>query len=512
MKDNNHTGHNGLSVLARESQVLPVIPPPVEAPSILVVDDDAGSRTALTALLQSPEYGIVAAASGGEALRQLLRHDFAVVLLDVQMPGMDGFEVARLIRQRERSRDTPIIFLTGAHIDLGSVFRGYAVGAVDYLVKPPDADALCSKVAVFVALQRASTALRHEISVRKTAEGQVRALAEDLRALAARAEQVREEERSSLSREIHDQLGQQLTALKMELKWIHARLPAGRDGLAARVDAAMHLVDETVETARRIATGLRPAISDQLGLAAAIEWQVQDFRRRSGLRCRLQLPRTFPPLDQDRATAMFRVLQELLSNVLRHAEATRVTVTLQARAGAVALVVEDNGKGMGQTLPSGAHALGFLGMQERLRPFGGTVGVEARRTSGARVTATIPLAEGNGFVETSARPVAESPPSDRVQAPLKRAGTALARSVQGATGEGSGEPLSSREMEVLRMVAAGQANKVIASALGISVRTVEVHRSRILHKTGARSMLELALSLAGEAQKTGEGGSHPVVD
>ena len=388
----NKNGRKGFGPARPDPSVSERQPIPGGEPCILIVDDDAGSRQALEALLQGEEHATLTAATGEEALRRLLQREFAVVLLDVQLPGMDGFEVARLIRQRERSRDTPIIFLTGAEIDVGSVFRGYAAGAVDYLLKPPDPDMLRSKVAVFVALQRASASLRQEISVRKAAEEQVRIYAENLSALAGRAEQIREEERASLSREIHDQLGQQLTALKMELKWMAGRLPGNDVELAARIEAAMQLVDETVDTARRIATGLRPAISDQLGLAAAIEWQVQDFRRRSGMRCRLQLPPTFPPLDQEHATAMFRVLQELLSNVLRHAEATRVSVTLQARADAVVLVVEDNGKGM-QVPPSGAHALGFLGMQERLRPLGGTLEVDAGRTSGARVTATVPLAQ-----------------------------------------------------------------------------------------------------------------------
>src|SRR5579884_1329732 len=128
--------------------------------SVLLVDDHEENLCALEAILEHQDLRLVKATSGAEALRQLLREDFALILLDVAMPGMDGFEVASLVKQRERSRHVPIIFLTAASKDVASVYKGYAVGAVDYLMKPLDPDVVRAKVAVFVELYRRGEQIR----------------------------------------------------------------------------------------------------------------------------------------------------------------------------------------------------------------------------------------------------------------------------------------------------------------------------------------------------------------
>src|SRR6195256_3653243 len=178
--------------------------------SILIVDDDRGNLMALQELLQGLGQNLVLAHSGEEALRCVLKQDFAVILLDVRMPGVDGFETARLIRERQRSRHTPVIFVTGATEDVGSVFRGYEVGAVDYIVKPLIPEVLKSKVAVFIELYAKNVALA------QTGE-RLRESEENLRALAVRMRSVREDEQIRIAREIHDELGQALTGLKMDL-------------------------------------------------------------------------------------------------------------------------------------------------------------------------------------------------------------------------------------------------------------------------------------------------------
>jgi signal transduction histidine kinase len=363
----------------------------MSAAAILAVDDDPKTLMALKELLGGAGQTVVVAGSGDEALRCVLRQDFAVILLDARMPGVDGFETARMIRERERSRHTPIIFLTGAYEDVSSMFRGYEAGAVDYIVKPPDANVLRSKVAVFVDLYNKNALLRQEVAERKKVEDQLRASEENLRALAAHLQSVREEERARISREIHDELGQELTGLKMELTWIVKRLPKGQRALAAKADATMLLIEQTIQSVRKIASGLRPAVTDQLGLAAAIEWQVKDFRKRSGIRCKLTLPAEMPNLDQEQATAMFRVCQELLTNIVRHAEATRAEVVVRVDGGKLTLAVEDNGKGIGGVKLWGPKSIGFLGMRERVRPFGGTIEVDVGRTIGTKVTAILPL-------------------------------------------------------------------------------------------------------------------------
>ena len=159
--------------------------------NILIVDDDPNTLVALQELLQGVAHRVVTASSGEDALRRVLKQDFAAVLLDARMPGMDGFETARLIREREQSRHTPIIFLTGAFEDVHSVFRGYEAGAVDYIVKPLVPEILRSKISVFVELYNKNAVLIREIAERKRAGDHLRKSEENLRALAAHLQLVR---------------------------------------------------------------------------------------------------------------------------------------------------------------------------------------------------------------------------------------------------------------------------------------------------------------------------------
>src|SRR5205814_6596775 len=175
--------------------------------SILIVDDDQGNLMALKDVLSTLAPRIITASSGEEALRKVLDEDFAAILLDVHMPGIDGFTTAKLIRERKRSRYTPIIFLTAASPeDLVTMFRGYQAGAVDYIVKPVIPEILRSKLSVFIGLHDTNRILNAELAERSLAEQRLRASEENLRALAAHLQSVREEERTHIARDIHDEL------------------------------------------------------------------------------------------------------------------------------------------------------------------------------------------------------------------------------------------------------------------------------------------------------------------
>jgi len=358
---------------------------------ILIVDDDAASLMALQELLQSPTQEVVPANSGEEALRCVLKQDFAVILLDARMPGVDGFETARLIRERERSRHTPIIFLTGAYEDVHSVFRGYEAGAVDYIVKPLVPEILKSKISVFVELYNKNAVLIREVAERTRIEEHLRKSEENLRALAAHLQSVREEEGTRIAREIHDELGQALTGLKMDLTWVANRLPGDQRALAERTQSMFGLIDGTIQSVRGIASRLRPEVLDLLGLTAAIEWHAGYFRKRSGIRCKLSLPSDTLMLDHERSTAAFRIFQELLTNVARHANATRIDVAMRVDSGALVLTVEDNGKGIAESSIHDPKSLGLLGMRERVLPFGGTIEIIGVREEGTKVKVSIPL-------------------------------------------------------------------------------------------------------------------------
>ena len=341
---------------------------------ILLVDDEPKSLFALQELLSGLGQNLMVAQSGEEALRLALKNDFAVMLLDVRMPGIDGFETARLIRSRERSRLTPIIFLTAAADEMSSMFRGYEVGAVDYLQKPVVPEILKSKVAVFVELHRKTERLRES--------------EEKLRRLAAHLISVREEERAHIAREIHDELGQVLTGLKMEVTWLAKRLR--EKPLVEKTDSMCKLIDTTVQTVRKIATGLRPEMLDDMGLIAAVGWQAKEFQKRTGIRCRAKLPPEVK-LDIDISTTMFRIFQEILTNVARHSRATRVDIELMLSPERVGLEVVDNGVGIADEDLNGKKALGLLGMNERALLFGGEVKITGTPGHGTRVSVSIPM-------------------------------------------------------------------------------------------------------------------------
>jgi signal transduction histidine kinase len=341
---------------------------------ILLVDDEPKSLFALQELLSQLGQNLMIAQSGEEALRLALKNDFAVILLDVRMPGIDGFETARLIRSRERSRLTPIIFLTAAADEMTSMFRGYEVGAVDYLQKPVVPEILKSKVSVFVELHRKTERLRES--------------EEKLRRLAAHLISVREEERAHIAREIHDELGQVLTGLKMEVGWLAKRLK-DKD-LIDKTDSMSKLIDSTVQTVRKIATGLRPEMLDDMGLIAAVAWQAKEFQKRTGIRCRAKLPPEGAKLDVDVSTTMFRIFQEILTNVARHSRATRVDLEMKIGDEAVGLEVTDNGVGIADSDLNGKKSLGLLGMHERALLFGGEVRITGTPGHGTRVSVSIP--------------------------------------------------------------------------------------------------------------------------
>ena len=214
---------------------------------------------------------------------------------------------------------------------------------------------------------------------------------EQLRALAARLQHVREEERTNVAREIHDELGQALTSIKIELAALVADLPSGTNPAVARAKAVMQVVDDTIQRVRRIATELRPGVLDDLGLVAAVEWAAGEFQRRTGVKCDVSVPAEDDlPMDRERATALFRILQETLTNVARHASATHVRVRLTDYDHTVALEVRDNGRGIDEARIRGRQSLGMLGMKERAVLLGGELVIESKPGSGTTVIVRIP--------------------------------------------------------------------------------------------------------------------------
>ncbi len=211
-----------------------------------------------------------------------------------------------------------------------------------------------------------------------------------LRSLAGRLRKVREEERTSIARQIHDEMGQVLTALRLDVAWLEARLPQ-EPSLLDKCHTMAKLIEATIGRVRTLATELRPAVLDNLGLPAAIEWETQEFARRTGIACDLHLAADLAPLDADRATDLFRILQEALTNVARHAMARGVRVELQVVQGEVQLHVDDDGRGITPIEAADHRSLGLLGMRERALLWDGSVEVRAGSAGGTCVAVRLPL-------------------------------------------------------------------------------------------------------------------------
>ena len=231
-----------------------------------------------------------------------------------------------------------------------------------------------------------------DVTDRRRAETDLRRSYEDLRALSARLETIREEESTRIAREVHDKVGQALTLLRLDVGSLRALAATGDFASAAeRFDEMTRVLDDTLDTVQRIAAELRPGVLDQLGLKAAIQWQLDDFSRRAGIRCHFKTSLLSTEIDRVRSTAAFRIFQELLTNVARHAEARNVRVNLTAKEGRLELEVADDGRGIRANKAQDPTSFGLRAARERAAQFGGELSIDQTRRKGAAIRVTIPL-------------------------------------------------------------------------------------------------------------------------
>ncbi|MGE5795029.1 MAG: PAS domain S-box protein, partial [Bacteroidota bacterium] len=239
--------------------------------------------------------------------------------------------------------------------------------------------------------QQLFTVILRDVSARVNAEAEIRRAHEQQRELAVAMLEVREAERTRIARELHDELGQALTGLKMDVEVLARMTPGERSDLFERIGAMRELLDSTVATTRRISADLRPLVLDDLGLGAAAEWLVQNVVQRSGLACELELDPSFAQLDEPYASALFRIMQESLTNIVRHARARRVGVRLE-RAGAVAVLsISDDGVGMETGARAKPRSFGLRGISERVLLLGGAFDIASPPGGGTLVVVRIPL-------------------------------------------------------------------------------------------------------------------------
>jgi signal transduction histidine kinase len=348
----------------------------VSAPVILIIDDEAPAREVLEAYLTGAGYELVFASAPEEGLARAIEIVPDVILLDVKMPGMDGFEVCRRLRTHLSLAEVPVI-MTTALDDRTSRLQGLEAGADEFLAKPFDSVELKVRVRAVLRLNRFRRMAREQ---------------EGMRNLTAHLQTVREDERTRIAREVHDDLGQLLTALKMDLFSLKADRGQAAEG-AARLPVMIGLVNQALATVQRITSELRPGMLDDLGLAAAIEWQCDEFAGRTGFPVFLSIRPADLITDRDRSTALFRIVQETLTNVARHAQASAVHVSLRRKKGMLHLLVRDNGIGAKAEQLAGRTAFGILGMQERVMAIGGRFSVRGIPGTGTIVSVSVPEPE-----------------------------------------------------------------------------------------------------------------------
>ncbi len=347
--------------------------------NILMVDDQPAKLLSYEAILDELDENLIKASSGKEALEQLLKNDIAVVLMDVSMPDLDGFELADMIRQHPRFQKTAIIFISAVHLTDMDRVKGYQRGAVDYISVPVIPELLRAKVSVFADLHRKNR--------------QLEVLNRELRNLSGRLLTMQDEERRRFARELHDGLGQELSGAKMVVDAIQLHeYPGGeREALAQ----ASSLIEGAIQQVRSLSHLMHPPLLDEIGLRAALLWYSEGLTKRSGIVISVDLdPDDFPRFSKDMETVVFRIVQEALTNVFRHSGARKCSVAVANRGNQILVAVRDDGKGVTDGIlefrPE-CLGIGIAGIRQRVKEFDGNLRIKNVATGGTLIEVAIPI-------------------------------------------------------------------------------------------------------------------------
>jgi signal transduction histidine kinase len=313
---------------------------------------------------------------------------------ELQAPDAELFAFEALLTEFAKRWPCVILCLHEVQSMSGPTVRHGALGTHPEVLAPGGVLANPYFVPLSGAPERL-TAIKAELSRRQQAREALRQKSEELRALSARLRVAREEESTRIAREVHDEIGQMLTALRLDVAWLERQLDSPsspqREAVGGKLDDMSHLLDLASDAVYRVISELRPGILDELGLEAAVEWHVGEFEKRTGIPCRLASDMSEVDLSPDHATALFRILQEALTNVARHAGATAVDIRLAAEARRVTLEIVDNGGGIPEEKIGDSRSIGLVGMRERARSLGGGLTVRPHSPHGTTVEVSLPL-------------------------------------------------------------------------------------------------------------------------
>ncbi len=384
----------------------PKIEMPVgERASVLIVDDTPSKLMALGAIVSGMALEIVTASSGEQALRELLKRDFAVILLDVNMPVMDGFETATLIRSRPRSEHTPIIFVTAEANSEAERISGYTLGAVDFIYSPIIPEILRAKVRVFVDIfYLQSQVLLHNEQLESLVAQRTRDLAStnarltlemaERRSLEINLVRVSEEQRRVIGCELHDGLGQQLVSLSLLCASLQQQLTHRAQPEANAAQRIVELINEAAVMTRSVARGLYPAALEYGGLSAALEHLVNNARSLDKMDYTLSVDPKVQVQDPLVAINLYRIAQEAISNALKYSQAGLMRIDLAQVDGKIRLTLSDDGIGIDSSRLGPSKGLGMHSMHYRASLLGGSMQIESNAQHGTSITVTYPDLEG----------------------------------------------------------------------------------------------------------------------
>jgi signal transduction histidine kinase len=380
--------------------------------NILVVDDNLNVRRYLEKLLTQRLHTVAEAPDVTRALAHCRASKPDLIITDVVMPGEDGYGFVRELRSDPGLADISIIFFTGSYYQEGDAKAfAEACGVACVLSKPAEPEKILAAVDSVLRSAKARSIntlppdfdrehaqilgdkLFANVLALEAANAQLLASEQQLHRLAERLRSAQEEERTRIARQLHDELGQALTMLKMNSTWVLSRLTDAPEGVVERLRSSVQVADEMIRNVRTLATDLRPGILD-LGIAAAIEWQAAEFQKRTEIECTVDLYEADGLIESSVATELFRIFQEAMTNVIRHAQATQVNIALKCDGVHLLLEILDNGKGISERDIANRNTLGLLGMRERASLIGGSFSITGSPDVGTTLSVTVPVRTG----------------------------------------------------------------------------------------------------------------------
>lgn len=352
---------------------------------ILVVDDNFNNLRLIASVL-SPDYRITVAEEGEKAIKIAESKNPDLILLDVNMPGFSGLDVCKTLKQKEKTKDIPVIFLT-AHSNSEDIAKGFLAGGQDYISKPFNSTELLLRINTQLELHKNRELLKkynehlEEVVIKRTGE---------LKHLSGKLMAAQEEEKRNIARELHDEIGQILSAMKLNLQ--SAKGYQKEDYPLQKINSSLELVNQLINQVRSISLSLHPTVLDDLGFSAAIDWQIERLNFSSGVNFVIDLKIEDSGLGT-LARPLFRILQESLNNIRKHSFASEITIELFKESENICLVISDNGKGFhverAITKAVQGSSLGLLSMRERAELLGGRLEITSEKEKGTRIKAIL---------------------------------------------------------------------------------------------------------------------------